>query len=415
MFFKILKKSPGTRAKLGAGQVKTSRARRGKIYTSHGIINTPCFMPIATRGAVKNLTPDELEKIGAEIILGNTYHLYLRPGEKLVKKSGGLHRFINWKKPILTDSGGFQVFSLAKMRKISEKGVEFRSPIDGAKHFLTPEKSMQIQLDLGSDIIMAFDECTPYPATRDYAKNSLKITYRWAARCKKYFEKAREQNFSTAELAATGRLKQSSHEKFIPLSFRKLENNFSKHFLFGIIQGSTFKDLRQESAKQIVDLDTDGVAIGGVSVGEPPEKMLDVLDWVAPYLPENKPHYLMGVGYPDQIVEAVKRGIDMFDCVIPTRNGRHGELFVWSASGRTKNINVFRNKNFYSPIHITNKKFTTDFGPVDKACRCYTCQNFSRAYLRHLFIVKENLGLRLATIHNLAFYLELMRKIRKEI
>jgi queuine tRNA-ribosyltransferase len=243
---------------------------------------------------------------------------------------------------------------------------------------------MQIQLDLGSDMIMAFDECTPFPATREYAKNSLEITTRWAARCKKYF------------LAKTARMK-------------------TKHFLFGIIQGSTFKDYREESAGQIVGLDTDGVAIGGVSVGEPPEKMLQVLDWVGPYLPEEKPHYLMGVGYPDQIVESVKRGIDMFDCVIPTRNGRHGELFVFSASGRTKNASVFRNKKFYSSIHITNKKFTADFGPVDKTCKCYTCRNFSRAYMRHLFMVKENLGLRLATIHNLAFYLELMKRIREEI
>lgn len=433
MFFKIFKKS------------KTSRVRRGKIYTSHGVINTPCFMPIATKAAVKNLTPEELKNLGAEIILGNTYHLYLRPGEKLIKKAGGLHKFINWEKPILTDSGGFQVFSLgqkprernfstaelasqnARLKqsshekfiptsfqsgvKISEKGVEFRSPIDGAKHFLTPEKSMQIQLDLGSDIIMAFDECTPYPATREYAKNSLEITTRWAERCKKYLAKMREYNFSTAELASqNARLRQSSHEKFIPASFGKIKN-INKHFLFGIIQGSTFKDLREESARQIVNLDTDGVAIGGVSVGEPPEKMLDVLDWVAPYLPENKPHYLMGVGYPEQIVEAVKRGIDMFDCVIPTRNARHGELFVWNA----KMENVFKSKSFYSSIHITNKKFTADFGPLDKNCDCYACKNFSRAYLRHLFIVKENLGLRLATIHNLAFYLELMKRIRKEI
>lgn len=414
MFFKILKKS------------KNNKARRGKISTSHGAVNTPCFMSIATRGAVKNLTPEDVESAGAEILLSNTYHLFLRPGEKLIKKAGGLHKFINWNKPILTDSGGFQVFSLGQkisshseppiggeeslanarngasapdssvaalfqndkrkqsLVKISEEGVEFRSPIDGAKHFLTPEKSMQIQLDLGSDMIMAFDECTPYPATREYAKNSLEITRKWAERCKKYLAKMRKRNFS-------------------------------KHFLFGIIQGSTFKDLREESAKQIVGLDTDGVAIGGVSVGEPPEKMLEVLDWVSPHLPENKPHYLMGVGYPDQIVEAVKRGIDMFDCVIPTRNGRHGELFIFSSSGRAKNASVFRNKNFYSSIHITNKKFTADFGPVDKTCKCYTCRNFSRAYLRHLFIVKENLAFRLATIHNLSFYLELMKRIRKDV
>lgn len=364
------------------------------------------------------MTTEELDDLGAEIILGNTYHFFLQPGEKLVKKAGGLHNFMNWARPILTDSGGFQVFSLAKMRKISEKGVEFRSPIDGAKHFLTPEKSMQIQLDLGSDIIMAFDECTPYPATRKYAKNSLEITTRWAERCKKNLAKMRECNFFTAELASqNARLRQSSHEKFIPASFGKSKAS-SKHFLFGIIQGSTFKDLREESARQIIGLDTDGVAIGGVSVGEPSDKMLEVLDWVVPYLPEKKPHYLMGVGYPDQIVESVKRGIDMFDCVIPMRNGRHGELFVWSfdfARDKNHKRDIFKSKNFYSAIHITNKKFTADFGPVDKTCDCYTCQNYTRAYLRHLFITKENLGLRLATIHNLAFYLELTRKIREDI
>ncbi len=382
MFFKILKKS------------KTSLAREGKIYATHGIINTPCFMPIATRGAVKNLTTEELENLGAEIVLGNTYHLYLQPGEKPIKRAGGLHRFMNWEKPILTDSGGFQVFSLAKMRKISEKGVEFRSPIDGAKHFLTPEKSIQIQLDLGADIIMAFDECTPYPATREYAKKSLEITARWVMRCKRYFSSQMKSE----------KIKMKNDKE-------KIKNENYERFLFGIIQGSTFKDLREESARQVVGLDTDGVAIGGVSVGEPPEKMLEVLDWVAPLLPENKPHYLMGVGYPEQIVEAVKRGIDMFDCVIPTRNARHGELFIYNSKANS----VFKSKNFYSAIHITNRKFTADFGPVDKTCECYTCKNYTRAYLRHLFITRENLGLRLATIHNLAFYLELMKKIREGI
>jgi len=410
MFFKILKKS------------KTSKARRGKITTSHGVINTPCFMPIATRGAVKNLTSDELQKIGAEILLSNTYHLFLRPGGKLVKKAGGLHKFINWKKPILTDSGGFQVFSLGQNRrdpstspsaggsaqddkrkkkslvKISEEGVEFRSPIDGVKHFLTPEKSMQIQLDLGADMIMAFDECAPYPATREYAAKSAGLTYRWAVRCNDYLARKNQKS----------KIKNQNYNA-------KIKNEKYERFLFGIIQGSVFKDLREESAKQIVALNTDGVAIGGVSVGEPPEKMLEALDWVAPHLPEGKPHYLMGVGYPDQIVEAVKRGIDMFDCVISSRNGRHGELFVWSASGRIKTKNIFKAKNFYDVIHITNKKFTMDFGPIDKTCQCYACRAFSRAYLRHLFMTRENLGLRLATIHNLAFYLELMRRIGKEI
>ncbi len=410
MFFKILKKS------------KQSKARQGKINTSHGVINTPCFMPIATRGAVKNLTSEELKGLNAEIILGNTYHLFLRPGEKLVKKSGGLQKFMSWNKPILTDSGGFQVFSLGQKRhgssthspegefaqddkrkeisfvKMSEKGVEFRSPIDGAKHFFTPEKSMQIQLDLGSDIIMAFDECTPYPATREYAKNSLERTTRWATRCKEY-------------LAAKNQKPKTKNQNYNA----KIKNENYQRFLFGIIQGSVFKDLREESARQIVGLDTDGVAIGGVSVGEPPEKMMEVLDWVAPYLPEKKPHYLMGVGYPEQIMEAVKRGIDMFDCVIPTRNARHGSLFVWSSKFLSGRGNIFKSTNFYDVLHITNKKFTSDFGPIDKACDCYICRHYSRAYLRHLFMTKENLGLRLATIHNLKFYLDLMEKIRKEI
>ncbi len=398
-FFKIIRKS------------KKTKARVGKIYTSQGVIDTPCFMPIATKSAVRNVSSGELRSLGAEIILGNTYHLYLRPGEKLIKKAGGLHKFMSWPCSILTDSGGFQVFSLAKLRKISERGVEFSSPVDGAKHFLTPERSMQIQLDLGSDIIMAFDECTPYPATREYAKNSLEITYRWAVRCKKFIEKMRKRNFSTAELVSQkAQLKQSSHEKFISASFGKQDDS-KKHFLFGIIQGSTFKDLREESARQIVGLDTDGVAIGGVSVGEPPEKMLEVLDWIAPYLPEKKPHYLMGVGYPEQIIEAVKRGIDMFDCVIPARNGRHGDLFVWNS----KAPNIFKSADFYSTLHITNQKFVSDFKPVDKNCKCELCKSYSRAYLRHLFMSKENLALRLATIHNLAFYLELMKKVREEL
>ena len=428
MFFKILKKS------------KKTKARWGKIYTARGAINTPCFMPIATRGAVKNLAPSELEGLGAEIILGNTYHLFLRPGEKLVKKAGGLHKFMNWNHPILTDSGGFQVFSLGQKKgetrspllnwgraglprssvKISERGVEFCSPIDGAKHFLTPEKSMQIQLDLGADMIMAFDECTPYPATREYAAESMRITFDWALRCKKYIDKSQIPSSKSQSNLKLQILNSKLQKKLFKTPFSKggMGDLTPKYFLFGIIQGSTFKDLREESAKQIVGLDMDGVAIGGVSVGEPQEKMLEALDWVAPFLPEAKPHYLMGVGYPEQIVEAVKRGIDMFDCVIPTRNARHGALFVWSfdfAQDKRRGKNIFKAKNFYNVIHITNKKFTRDFSSVDKTCGCELCRNFSRAYLRHLFITKENLGLRLATIHNLAFYMELMRKIRESI
>lgn len=271
---------------------------------------------------------------------------------------------------------------------------------------------MQIQLDLGADIIMAFDECASYPATREYAKKSLEITTRWLERCKKYFNKSQ---ITINKLQTNHKFQNLKNPPKSPFDKGGLGDLNAKHFLFGIIQGSIYKDLREESARQIVGLDTDGIAIGGVSVGEPPEKMLEALDWVAPYLPEKKPHYLMGVGYPEQIVAAAKRGIDMFDCVIPARNGRHGELFVWSATERIKNINVFKGNGFYKTIHITNKKFTADFDPIDKACDCALCRNYSRAYLRHLFMIKENLGLRLATIHNLAFYLELMKRIREEI
>ena len=286
MSFKIIKKS------------KKSSARLGEIKTKHGIIKTPCFMPIATCGSVKSLDSIEMKKIGAQIILGNTYHLYLRPSDKLIKKFGGLHKFMNWSGPILTDSGGYQVFSLAKMRKISEKGAEFKSHIDGSCHMLTPEKSIEIQQNLGSDIIMVLDECAPYPASKKYIKKSLELTTRWAERCKKYFDK---KNL-------------------------KLKKN-DRALLFGIVQGGTYKDLRERSAKQLLEIDFDGYAIGGVSVGEPSEKMFNVVDWTVHFLPEDKPRYLMGVGKPEEIIGAVARGIDMFDCVIPTRNARHGTLY----------------------------------------------------------------------------------------
>jgi queuine tRNA-ribosyltransferase len=392
---------------------KEKNKRVGKLQTAHGTVNTPFFLPIATKGAVKNLVPEELRELGAEIVLGNTYHLWLRPGEKLVEKSGGLQKFMNWNGPILTDSGGYQVFSLAGRRdkksqvKLSEKGVEFRDPADGKKYFMTPEKSIEIQLALGSDIIMVLDECPPYPCSKEYARKSLERTTRWAERCKEYFDKNYKKSsaFSLRPDATSGR--NSSKPSFRPL-------------LFGIVQGSVYKDLRQESAMQLLKLGFDGYAIGGVAVGEPREKMRKVLEWVLPVLPENKPRYLMGLGRPEEIVFAVNNGIDMFDCVIPTRNARHGSLFVWknikkNSNKRTKSFLRYdlRKDNFYGTINITNEKFKKDFSPVDKNCDCYTCRNYARAYLRHLFAVGEPLAGRLASIHNLKFYLDLMKILRK--
>lgn len=338
------------------------KARLGKLHTPHGIIETPIFMPVGTRATVKTMTPEELKDLGAQIILSNTYHLYLRPGHELIKEAGGLHKFMNWDKPILTDSGGFQVFSLGDLRKITEEGVEFRSHIDGSRHFISPEKSIEIQNALGSDIIMAFDECAPYPSDRDYVKHSLERTTRWAKRCK------------------------------------EAHRNPETQALFGIVQGGMYRDLREQSAKEIMDLDFPGYAIGGLSVGEPKELMYEVLDYTVPLLPKNKPRYLMGVGSPDCLFEGVIRGIDMFDCVLPTRIARNGT--VMTSQGK---------------VVIRNAKYARDFGKLDPECDCYTCRNYSRAYIRHLFNVNEILGARLTTIHNLYFLLKLMENIRLAI
>lgn len=343
-------------------EASDSKARLGKLHTPHGIIETPIFMPVGTRATVKTMTPDELKDLGAQIILGNTYHLYLRPGHKLIEEAGGLHNFMNWDKPILTDSGGFQVFSLGDLRKISEEGVEFRSHIDGSKHFISPEKSMEIQNSLGSDIMMAFDECAPYPSDWDYVKNSLERTTRWAKRCKEAHHKPDVQA------------------------------------LFGIVQGGMYKDLREQSAKEIIDLDFPGYAVGGLSVGEPADLMYEVLDYTVPLLPKNKPRYLMGVGSPDYLFEAVIRGIDMADCVLPTRIARNGT--VLTSRGK---------------LVVRNAKYSRDFSSLDPECECYACKNFSRAYIRHLFNVDEILGARLATIHNLHFLIKLMENIRMAI
>ncbi|GFN36309.1 tRNA guanosine(34) transglycosylase Tgt [Tepidimicrobium xylanilyticum] len=341
---------------------KECMARLGELETPHGIVETPIFMPVGTKATVKTMTPEEVEDLGAQIILSNTYHLYLRPGHKLIEEAGGLHKFMNWDGPILTDSGGFQIFSLGDLRKISEEGVEFKSHIDGSTHFISPEKSIEIQNSLGSDIMMAFDECVSYPADYDYVKKSMERTTRWAKRCKDFHK------------------------------------NWEKQALFGIVQGGMYKDLREESVKGITDIGFSGYAVGGLSVGEPRELMCEMLDFTTPLLPKDKPRYLMGVGTPDYLFEAVIRGIDMADCVMPTRIARNGA--VMTSIGR---------------INIRNAKYSRDFTKLDPECDCYTCTNYTRAYIRHLFNVNEILGLRLTTIHNLYFLIKLMENIRTAI
>ena len=370
-------------------KIREDRSKRvGTLATKSGVIKTPVFMPIATKGAVKHLLPSEVGALGAEVILGNTYHLWLRPGNELVAKAGGLHTMMDWNGSILTDSGGFQVFSLGARAaerfgingvKISEEGVEFADPTNGKKYFLSPEISIDIQLNLGSDIIMVLDECPPYPCTREYAKTSLERTTRWAKRAKEYFD---------------------TKMQGVEISKRPL--------LFGIVQGSIYEDLRQESAKQLLELDFDGYAIGGVAVGEPRETLGDVLAWTLPFLPDDKPRYLMGLGGPEEIVRAVEAGVDMFDCVIPTREGRHGRLFVY------KNETLDPEGEFYETINIKNEQFVEDFSPVDVTCDCTLCTRYTKSYLRHLFAVGEPLAGRLASVHNLRFYLSIMEKLRSE-
>ena len=343
-------------------QDKATAARVGKLHTAHGVVNTPIFMPVGTRGTVKACTPQMLsDQVRAEIILANTYHLYLRPGHEIVQETGGLHAFMGWPHPILTDSGGFQVFSLGPLRTISEDGVTFRSTIDGTEHFISPERSIEIQNALGADIIMAFDECPALPNEYAYLKNSMEMTLRWAARCKE------------------------THQN-------------SDQLLFGIVQGGMERDLRQASVEGTVSIGFPGYAIGGLSVGEEKDLMYETLAYVAPRLPENKPRYLMGVGTPEDLVHGVRCGIDMFDCVMPTRNARNGSLFT------TEGI-----------VRIRNSKYRRDFSPLDPECTCYTCQNFTRTYLRHLHIENEILGSQLHTLHNLHFYASLMRGIQRAI
>ena len=344
-------------------ECKQTGARRGVIHTPHGDIQTPVFMPVGTQATVKSMTPDELkDMIDAKIILSNTYHLYLRPGSKLVKEAGGLHKFMNWDRAILTDSGGFQVFSLGALRTISEEGVEFKSHLDGSKHFFSPESVMETENDLGADIIMAFDECVEYPATYEYTKQSMERTTRWAKRCK------------------------------------EAHKNTEKQGLFGIIQGGFYKDLRDKSLEDLVAMDFPGYAIGGISVGEPKEEFLDILRYTTPKMPKNKPRYLMGVGTPDYLIEAALAGIDMCDCVLPTRIARNGTAMTWNGK-----------------VVVRNATYERDFTPLDSECDCYTCRNYTRAYIRHLVKTKEILGVRLLSIHNLYFLSKLMERVRKEI
>jgi queuine tRNA-ribosyltransferase len=394
-------------------QKNKSDQRIGLIKTRKGVLKTPVFMPIATKGAVKNLTPEELKELGAELILSNTYHLWLRPGSEVIKKAGGLHKFMNWFGPILTDSGGYQVFSLGEKMgerrdknsvKITDAGVQFRDPFDGKKHFLTPEKSIEIQLDLGSDIIMVLDECPAFPATRRQVEKAVERTSEWARRCKDFFEKKINSKFQIPNYKPLGPSRTGLGQN------SKTKARRNRPLLFGIVQGGIYKDLRQRSVRELLEIGFDGYAIGGVAVGEPREFLQKVLNYVLPLLPENKPHYLMGLGRPEEIVSAVKAGIDMFDCVIPTREARHGRLYKFNTQSSKFKIT---DKNFYETLQINKAKFARDFKPIDGNCSCYTCHNFSRAYLNHLFRTNEPLALRLATIHNLKFYLELMEGLRK--
>lgn len=347
---------------------KNSKARAGWFETDHGVVETPIFMPVGTQGTVKAVNQFYLEQeIKAQIVLSNTYHLYLRPGIEILEAAGGLHKFMNWQKPILTDSGGYQVFSLTELRKLKENGVEFRSHLDGSKHFFTPEKVIQIQRSIGSDIMMALDECAPYPCEYEYAKKSVQLTSNWAVLNKSAFDNS-EPRYG------------------------------HRQFLFGIIQGSVYEDLRNKSAEDLLKLDFDSYAIGGLAVGEPTEQMYELVDYTTDLMPDDRPRYLMGVGRPENILESISRGVDMFDCVMPTRNARNANVFTWNGT-----------------LSMRNAKYKDDFKPLDENCNCYTCRNFSRAYLRHLFVAEEILALELASIHNLYFYLDIVRKAREKI
>jgi queuine tRNA-ribosyltransferase len=381
---------------------RESKARRGRVTTGHGVIDTPAFMPVGTQGSVKGVSPRELHELRAQLILGNTYHLFVRPGLEVIKHFGGLHKFMNWDGPILSDSGGYQIFSLAKLRKITEDGVEFQNHIDGTRAFISPEIAVQIQAALGSDIAMALDECVPYPCEYDYAARSAEMTNRWAKRCKQALHHLQDSTALSSQV-----LKQENVQHSTSKAQRSTTDQSAIHnpqsaiecqLLFGIVQGATFEDLRKESAQAIVKHDFDGYAIGGVSVGEPEEEMMRAVESAEPFLPRDKPRYAMGLGTPPQILEMIARGMDMFDCVLPTRLARNGTAFT--ATGT---------------VNLKNAEFSLDKRPIEGNCTCPACREFSRGYIRHLIKAEEILGLRLITLHNLHFYLNLMNRARDEI
>ena len=367
-----------------------SKARRGRLTTAHGVIDTPAFTPVGTQGTVKAVTPRELRELNAQIILGNTYHLFVRPGLDVVQHFGGLHRFMNWGGPILSDSGGYQIFSLAKLRKITEEGVHFQNHVDGTPAFISPEIAMEIQAALGSDIAMVLDECPPWPCDYEYVARSLEMTTRWAKRCWEAAQRIKEENAQRSTPNIQRPMVEAVSINYQPSTLNPL--------VFGIVQGATFDDLRKQSAQAIVDLDFDGYAIGGVSVGEPEEEMIRAIDASEPFLPKSKPRYAMGLGTPPQLLEMIGRGMDMFDCVLPTRLARNGTAFTSAGT-----------------LNLKNAEFALQKGPIEESCACPACAEFSRGYIRHLIKAEEILGLRLITLHNLHFYLDLMRQARTEI
>jgi queuine tRNA-ribosyltransferase len=370
---------------------RESGARHGRLATAHGAIETPAFMPVGTQGSVKAVSPRELRELNAPIVLGNTYHLFVRPGIEVIKHFGGLHKFMTWDRPILTDSGGYQIFSLAKLRKISEEGVQFQNHVDGAAAFISPEIAMEIQAALGSDIAMVLDECPPWPCEYDYAAKSAEMTTRWAKRCKKWAEQNAQRPAPSVQFPI-----QKSEEAAETAATTKGEQ--TRQLVFGIVQGATFGELRQQSAQAIADLDFDGYAIGGVSVGEPEEEMFRAVESSEPFLPNDKPRYGMGLGTPPQLLEMIARGMDMFDCVLPTRLARNGTAFTSTGT-----------------INLKNAEYARDKRPIEDNCDCTSCREFSRGYIRHLIKAEEILGLRLITLHNLHFYLDLMRQARDKI
>jgi queuine tRNA-ribosyltransferase len=364
------------------GKDGTTKARRGRLRTAHGVIETPAFMPVGTQGSVKGVSARELHELGAQIVLGNTYHLFVRPGLEVIRQCGGLHRFMNWDGPILTDSGGYQIFSLAKLRKITEEGVHFQNHVDGTAAFISPEIAMEVQATLGSDIAMVLDECPPWPCEYDYAARSLEMTHRWAGRCKEVAAGLRPTRGEGNNQSHADRRSAATQPQLV----------------FGIVQGATFEELRRSSAQALAAMDFDGYAVGGVSVGEPEAEMMRAVEWSEPHLPENKPRYAMGLGTPPQLLELVARGIDLFDCVLPTRLARNGTAFT--ATGT---------------MNFKNAEFTSQTGPLEEGCQCEACRGYSRAYIRHLIKAEEILGLRLLSIHNLHFYLDLMKRARAAI